>query len=128
MRGVFLEKLFKRNKDRDTSTPFYAQAVAIEALIYPEGAALYTLSRLTDREVRNITLLKAFNELLKRQLRSDAPTVLDIWEQTFLLLRMAYKGRRIKEVTGLLRGQRINVPVQVSRMKEVFMSSEEEAG
>jgi len=96
-----------------------AQKKAVELLVNPKGIAKYTLSDLTNSEIRSLATLKAISELIP-------DPILVNFIRNYVVMKRSRNRRGVKELIAIVGGRawRILQSVSLSRLRKVQEYSE----
>lgn len=120
-----LDKLKK--KEREFASPFVVQGLAVSLLADPTQEdyprALYTLSDLSDKEIKSLSMIMAIESMFQMQVGS--PTVLSAFTDSILLLKRSRKRRGEKSIISLFRRTGIQAPITLQPIRKIFSAKEE---
>lgn len=99
----------------------YSQRLSVKSLIFPKGLAKFTLSDLTDTEIKSLAQLSALADHFEDE-------VLKSYIRNFLLLKRSRRRLGVKEIISIAGGRawKLLQNIQLPRIKREKVSSEED--
>ena len=110
---------FEDLEEEKSDDLMYAQRLSVKSFIYPRGLAAYTLSDLTDSEVKTLAQLSA----LADHFEDD---VLKSYIRKYLLLKRSRRRLGVKEIISVVGGRawRLLQNITLPRIKREKVSEE----